>query len=58
MLNRTRAVLLRMQLEGNHPDLLDIDVSKISNYCWKISGTTAILGIVRWDMSVSTCNAS
>ena len=43
MLNRTRAVLLRMQLEGNHPDLLDIDVSKISNYCWKISGTTAML---------------
>ena len=33
-----------MQLEGNHPDLIGIDVSKISNYCWKISGTTAMIG--------------
>ena len=44
MLNRTRAILLRMQLEGNYPELLDLDVSKISSYCWKISGTTAMLG--------------
>ena len=43
MLNRTRAILLRMQLEGQEPELLDLAVAKISSYCWKISGTTAMI---------------
>ena len=28
MLNRTRAILLRMQLEGQEPELLDLAVAK------------------------------
>ena len=43
MLNRTRAILLRMQVEGQHEELLDLEIGKISSYCWKISGTTAML---------------
>ena len=32
-----------MQVEGQHEELLDLEVGKISSYCWKISGTTAML---------------
>ena len=32
-----------MQVEGQYPALLDLVVSKISSYCWKISGTTAMI---------------
>ena len=31
------------QLEGQEPELLDLAVAKISSYCWKISGTTAMI---------------
>ena len=30
-------------MEGQYPVLLDLVVGKISSYCWKISGTTAMI---------------
>ena len=67
MLNRTRAILLRMQLEGQEPELLDLAVAKISSYCWKISGTTAMIsqgkdkalitGQGRWGLYVNRPSA-
>ena len=42
MLPRVRAILLRMQVAGDQ-DLVDVKVGEISRYCWKISGTTAML---------------
>ena len=41
MLMRMRGILLRMQ--PHDTDLLDLKVGRISRYCWKISGTTAML---------------
>ena len=41
MLARTRGILLRMQ--PHDPDLVDLQIGRISRYCWKISGTTAML---------------
>ena len=42
MLVRMRAILLRMQLAGD-PELIDLQVGKVSRYCWKISGVTTML---------------
>ena len=42
MLQRVRAILLQMQLAGD-PELVDVKVGEVSRYCWKISGTTAML---------------
>ena len=67
MLYRMRAILLRMQLQCEHPALLDLNITKISSYCWKISGTTAmhsqkkdkamITGQGRWGLYVNRPSA-
>ena len=56
-----------MQLEGQEPELLDLAVAKISSYCWKISGTTAMIsqgkdkalitGQGRWGLYVNRPSA-
>ena len=48
MLSRVRAVMLAMQLEAKEdgspafPALAGVEVSRVTNYCWKISGVSAM----------------
>ena len=40
ILPRVRGVLVYLKVSQLHPDLQSVDVKKVSNYCWKVTGAS------------------